>query len=585
MKKAFLIVMSVGLLFFSSCGTDTSSQIISSETSNLESLTEENESSISTESTFATISSLRDLDVGTKVQVKGVVLKHVYTGQGTPYITGFYLIDETGCIYIYGEDLAQSVEVNQEISLSGEVSFYIPETDESAAASTGYKGALQLTSPTLLETYSEGVAIPTSSIDDESDINDIQSISLTTDITGNVYRLQGKVIVSEQPGYTNYYLQSLDLTTTLPFYTQSNGKDYAWLDEYSDKYVDMYVVVMNGKPSRNEWRGLPVQVLSEYTPTSDDYCYYGNMRIFDTYFAEKYTESITITVPKEDPYIEGLTYSFSVGDDVENIAVSTTDVDNVIEISIPDIETKENISITSKYEETLLTTSYSLTLSPKASVDTLTLDQVRDLDEGTEVTVEGVVARITYKSGNKRLGFIIQDATGSMIVYNSAETIANLDDIEEGNSVVIKGTFSRYISDSDVEKAEALGYRGDTQITDVEILNNDNKINSLYDSSIIKDQTIAEIVATDPSTDPVGNIYQCQAVVEKTETTYYTAYRVSDPEDSSKSLSLYSQMQGSEFEFLDEYDGTEVTLLFAIQNIKYSSGSFYWRICAISVVD
>lgn len=74
-------------------------------------------------------------------------------------------------------------------------------------------------------------------------------------------------------------------------------------------------------------------------------------------------------------------------------------------------------------------------------------------------------------------------------------------------------------------------------------------------------------------------------MIGKTATTYYTAYRISDPDDGSKSLSLYSQMQGSEFEFLDENDGNEVTLNFAIQNIKYSSGSFSWRICAINVVN
>jgi len=44
-------------------------------------------------------------------------------------------------------------------------------------------------------------------------------------------------------------------------------------------------------------------------------------------------------------------------------------------------------------------------------------------------------------------------------------------------------------------------------------------------------------------------------------------------------------MQGSEFKFLDENDGNEVALNLAIQNIKYYSGSFLWRICAISAVD
>jgi len=594
MKKSFLIVLSVGILFLSSCGTDlTTSAVlndstntsvdVSSDLTSVEVSTEAN--SIPAEDKFTNIVNLRSEDIVTEVQVKGVILKHVYTGQGTPYITGFYLIDETGSVYIYGEDFAKSLEDNQEISLKGKIAYYIPETDSVAAESAGYKGALQLISPTLIESVLDGASIPTNSINNSWDINDIQKNELTNDITGNVYELHGKVIVSEQPGYTNYYLQSLDLSTTLPFYTQSNGKDYKWLDEYSDQYVDMYVVIMNGKPSRNEWRALPVKVLSLYTPTADDYCRYGNLRMMDTYFSDKYTEDITISVPKADPDVAGLTYSFSVDSTVSNISISTTDIDNVINITIPSEENSVELKITSNYSETSLTDANYITLAPKSAASTMTLSEVRNQEDGTEVTAEGIVTRITYKSGDKRLGFIIQDATGSMIIYNNLDTMANLDDIEEGNKVVVKGTFGHYIKADDAEKAAALGYKGDTQISDVEILNNDNKINDMFDSSINKDKSVSDIVVIDPSTDPVGNIYQCSAVIEKTATAYYTAYRISDPDDSSKSLSLYSQMQGSEFKFLDENDGNEVTLNFAIQNIKYSSGSFSWRICAINVVN
>ena len=437
----------------------------------------------------------------------------------------------------------------------------------------------------MIENILDGASIPTASINSDWDINDIQNNELTNDITGNAYELQGKVIVSEQPGYTNYYLQSLDLSTTLPFYTQSNGKDYKWLDEYSDQYVDMYVVVMNGKPSRNEWRALPVKVLSLYIPTADDYCHYGNLRMIDTYFADRYTEDITISIPKEDPQVSGLTYSFGASGNGSDVSISTTDTDFVVKITIPSEETSFELIVTSNYEETTLTDSYTITLAPKPALSTMALSEIRKQADGTEVTAEGIVTRITYKSGNKRLGFIIQDATGSMIIYNNSDTMANLDNIEEGNKVVVKGTFGHYIKDDDAEKAAALNYKGDTQISDVEILNNDNKINDMFDSSIIKDKSVSDIVSIEPSTDPVGNIYQCAAVIEKTSTAYYTAYRISDPDDSSKSLSLYSQMQGSEFEFLDENDSEEVILNFAIQNIKYSSGSFAWRICAISVVD
>ncbi|MDD4532702.1 MAG: hypothetical protein PHW22_04655 [Bacilli bacterium] len=580
MKKTFLVVFSVGLLFLASCEPET----ISSTTST--SFEEESSVEVSTSSQdeFEDIGSLRTAEVSSEVEVKGVVLKQVYTGQKTPYITGFYLIDNTGCIYVYGEDLAKSVSVNQEISLKGTIAYYIPETDSGTAESVGYKGALQLINPKLINHISDNAKIPSSSIETKSDINSIESKALTEDITGNVYELRGKIIVSEQPGYTNYYLQSLDLMTNLPFYTQCNGKDYTWLNDYAEKYVDIYVVIMNAKPSRNEWRALPVKILSEYNPTAQDYCHYGNLRIEKTYFAKKYNEDITVAVPRNDLSIEGLSYAFKLSDQETNVTLSVDDDYNNLSFTIPSQKHEVELQIVSTYQSTSFTDSFIVELEPKTDFETESLKSIREKEDGSEVVAQGVVAQITYKSGNKKLGFVIQDETDSMVVYNSVDAMSNLDDVEKGNKVTIRGTLSHYIKTGDEDKAASFNYKGDTQIYDAEILSNDSKNNDLYETSLVKNLSVAEVAQIDPATDPVGKIYQCDAIIDKTSTAYFTSYRIDDPDDSSKSLSIYSQMQGSEYSFLDEYDGQEVSLNFAIQNIKYSSGSYAWRICAIGVV-
>ena len=90
MKKSFLIVLSVGLLFLSSCGANlTTSAVLNDSTntsvdvsSDLTSVETSIESSSNVvEDEFISIANLRSEEVGTEVQVKGVVLKHVYTGQ------------------------------------------------------------------------------------------------------------------------------------------------------------------------------------------------------------------------------------------------------------------------------------------------------------------------------------------------------------------------------------------------------------------------------------------------------------------------------------------------------------------------
>lgn len=107
MKKKTLMLLCLPLLItmVTSCG-DTSSSV----TSTIAPTT-------TTPIPCEAISSIRNAEVGDSITIEGVVVKHVYTGQTTPFITGFYIADETGCIYIYGEDTANSVSVGNKLIL------------------------------------------------------------------------------------------------------------------------------------------------------------------------------------------------------------------------------------------------------------------------------------------------------------------------------------------------------------------------------------------------------------------------------------------------------------------------------------
>lgn len=79
-----------------------------------------------------------------------MVVAYNYTGQSTPYITGFWLADQTDKIYIYGEDVAKSVQPGNKVTVLGTKAYYIPQNDAGSAAAINYKGMVQLTSPSLL---------------------------------------------------------------------------------------------------------------------------------------------------------------------------------------------------------------------------------------------------------------------------------------------------------------------------------------------------------------------------------------------------------------------------------------------------
>ena len=70
----------------------------------------------------STIAAAREAATGTKLKVTGVVAQITYAFGMNP--NGFYLVDETGSIYVYGED-AYSVKIGNTVKLAGTKDYYI----------------------------------------------------------------------------------------------------------------------------------------------------------------------------------------------------------------------------------------------------------------------------------------------------------------------------------------------------------------------------------------------------------------------------------------------------------------------------
>ena len=96
----------------------------------------------------ATIAEAREANVGEKFIIEGVVARITYANPMIP--NGFYVVDETGSIYVYGED-AYSVKIGNTVKLAGTKDYYILADEQNLAAKYGYKGCCQLKDITLVE--------------------------------------------------------------------------------------------------------------------------------------------------------------------------------------------------------------------------------------------------------------------------------------------------------------------------------------------------------------------------------------------------------------------------------------------------
>lgn len=566
-KFKFCCLLLSSLLLLGSCGGSNS---LSSS---------DDESSTSTEALTTSISDVRSASVGDVVTTKGVVVAYNYTGQSTPYKTGIWIADEAASIYVYSQELTSMVDVGNQITIKGELAYYIPTNDVSSAGTINYKGMLQLINISLLEKDDICHEIPSGSIN-ESTIEQINAIPLDSDITGNIYHVKGRYYMYDNTSYKNYEVFDLNRVDSLLAYTQSNGKDYAWSDDYNGKTVDMLIIVSIGKPSVSKWRMCPIKFLADDVVVSDkEEATYSAKRCL-TKFENSYNKATNVDIPLTDPLMSSISWSISSSSSKVSI---TSDTDKTT-VSFQAVTSLENVSINAMatYGTSSFVASKSISLEVASTFNTISISEALASADGTNVLIQGVVARLTYKGSMVKQGMFLVDDSGSCFIYNDTATQANLDGVSAGNKVVVSGTMTHFIKNADNATAE--NYSGDRQICNVEIKDIDKNNYSMSTASI-SDSTIETIAATLPSNNITGNIYKVTCVVNKSSGSY-GSYTLNGVTDSSKGVPLYSQNNATDFDsLLSTYIGKTVIMYLGIQNLNLkSSGSFY-RGCPISIIS
>ena len=516
----------------------------------------------------ATIAEAREANIGEKFVIEGVVARITYANPMIP--NGFYVIDGTGSIYVYGE-AAQSVKIGNTVKVAGEKDYYVLADEQNLAEKYGYKGCCQLKNITLVENNATNSEFDKNWITD-STVKDIVDTPVTENITTNIYKVNALIKKVVGTGFTNYYFYDIDGDTSGYAYTANSGKDFTWLDEFDGKICTVYLSPINCKSTAGGcfYRFIPILVINEnYTfdlNSAADYAIkYEVYEQFKTEYTANPALEVVTSVSSELLGFTGVT--------VEYTSSNTSVADFVEENGKTIFHTKATgtttITMTAKYNGKTSSKTLVVTVNQQTSFETMTVSEAIAAADNTVVTVKGIV----MSSLVNQTGFYINDGTGVIAVTCSTET---LEEIELGQEVVMQGT---RIHRKDAEKTHA----GQSVITDAILLANNYGTHTYDDSKFDTTKTLNDLYGFNVNEDYSTQVYVVKAVILYEKTQYYTSCKLQGTNpDTGKTftMNLYSK-SAAQYSWLEPYYNQEVTIEVAVCNWNNKT---YYAACIISVV-
>ena len=208
--------------------------------------------------------------------------------------------------------------------------------------------------------------------------------------------------------------------------------------------------------------------------------------------------------------------------------------------------------------------------------------KAREASDGSEVTVEGIVAKITVNDKQEPDGFLLADNVSSIYVYGSS--IAPY--VTIGNKVVVKGTKTHYILETEAALANKYGYIGSSQINATELVSDDEKIHDL-DFPWVEPTTVKDILNTPFDQDITTLMYRVPAYIRRSQGQGFVNYYINDL-DGETGTYVYTKCNGNDIDKasgLLNYDGKMVLLNLIAINAKSTATGCNWRFIPVNIVD
>ena len=489
--------------------------------------------------TEMSIADARDTALGTLVKVTGVVARITYANGMKP--SGVYLIDGTNSIYVYDADVAGQVSIGNKITVLGEKDMWILESETNNANTFGYKGCCQISSAVLYDN-DKG----TNEIDftwcEEKSVKDILEIPVTENVTTTVYKTTALVKKVPGSGFVNYYFFDLDGETGAYTYTQCNGSDFSWLDEFDGKICTVYLSPMNAKSTATScyFRFLPVAVIDEgfvfdvAKAPQHVVEYYGVGQFLPEYTGNPLTE-LSTSVSSQLLGFDNVELSYT--SDNENVVYFTTENPGTVTLNCKGNGTA-NVTITATHNGNSHSKTVTIKVSASEEVEADKVIDAIEAENNTTVTIVGIVG----PSLVNQTGFYLIDETGAIAVRVKADAFEGL---AIGQKIVVTGTRS-------ITKDGG----GQICIDNAEIIANYYGKVDYCTTTFITGKTLAELAATPDTPAATVPVYIVKATVEVVETAYYTNIKI---KDGDVSITLYSS-SANQYGWLKQFAGQEVTM-------------------------
>ena len=449
--------------------------------------------------TEMTIAETREADLGTLVKVTGVVARITYANGMKP--AGIYLVDGTNSIYVYDGDIAGQVKIGNRITVLGSKDMWILDTETNNAQKFGYEGCCQISDATLYENDKAENEIDFTWCEEKS-VKDILETPVTENVTTTIYKTTALVKKVPGSGFTNYYFFDLDGETGAYTYTQCNGSDFAWLDEFDGKICTVYLSPMNAKSTATDcyFRFLPVAVYDEgfvfdvAKAPQHVVEYYGVGQFLSEYTGNPLAE---LSTSVSSPLLGFDNVELSYTSDNENVVYFTTETPGTVVLNCKGKGTA-NVTITATHNGNSYSETVSITVSASEEIEADKVIDAIGAENNTSVTVVGIVG----PSLVNQTGFYLIDETGAIAVRVNASAFEGL---EIGQKIVVTGTRS-------ITKDGG----GQICIDNAEIVANYYGKVDYSTESFIKNMTIEEIKAIQDSPEATTNVFVVTAVVQKT---------------------------------------------------------------------
>ncbi len=490
----------------------------------------------------ATISEARSAAEGEKLKVGGIVARITYANGMKA--SGFMLVNGADAIYVYDNDAAAQVSIGNRVEIAASKTYWINESEQNNAATHGYKGCNQL-EDVIIVSNDKANNDWTNADFAEWTVKDIMDNPVENDITTQVFKVTALVKKSPGAGFTNYYIDDLDGVTGSYVYTQCNGSDFEWLDEFDGKICTVYLTALNAKATNAGcvYRFLPVAVIDEgfvfdTDNTAKFAVQYHGVTQFDTTYTGNPELQLVTSVSSELLGFENATLSYTSSDE-SIISIDTTSGTPVMNCLTSGTAT---ITITGTYGTKQYSKEITVTVNiSNEDIPSVTVKQAIDAAVGEIVTVKGIVG----PSLVNQVGFYLIDESGVIAVTLSNEELSK---VKLGHEVILTGTRA-------VKHKDGSSEFGQTNLMNCEIVLNNYGTNDYSTASFTQGKTVPDFLALKASEDHSTEVYVISGTVKVVETQHYTNIYVSD---GTNDILLYTS-SASQYNWMKEYAGQNVT--------------------------